>query len=347
LIPILLSLSLGGCALFGGRSDTANPAPASPISAESKDAARAGDEQVLAAQKQMDEELDRMQAEIEKAAKVALGQQAAYPGGATPYAASEALAELRKAKIDLYFAPVLDAQGQPVADQFVEIKDSYTDKVQSLSRKMAEGKASKKEMKFVQDGATQVVKLNDLKGQVRAATMPAMNAGWMITTGSLTTMQTFANMVRTRRQMEMEWNEQDYELVRQLLERQSRRESIAAVSIGMLASYQVIIGNAKADPKLLDDVAQGTLEALPLAGQASLDEAKAFVDDFEANVDGAQAQYEDQMRKTFGDAEYDAKYKAQMDSMFAQMKSAATAKSATELMADTQTQYEADLQLCA
>ena len=61
-------------------------------------------------------------------------------GGQNPYPASEAVAELRKAKIKLWMAPVVDAQGKPVADQFVELKDSYTTKVTKLSRKLAEGK---------------------------------------------------------------------------------------------------------------------------------------------------------------------------------------------------------------
>jgi hypothetical protein len=169
----------------------------------------------------------------------------------------------------------------------------------------------------------------------------------MVTTGSMTTMSSVANMVRTRRQMEMEWTEEDYEMVRQLLERQSRRESLAAVSIGLLASYQVIIGSKKTDPKLLDDVANGTLQALPLKGEATIEQAKEFVTNFEANVDAAQQLYEQQMRKTYGDAEYEAKYKAQLDQMFAQMKSAASAKSASERMAETNEQYKADLEKCA
>ena len=45
-------------------------------------------------------------------------------------------------------------------------------------------KASKKEQKFVQDGAKHVMALNDLKGQVRAAVDPAMGSGWMVTTAT-------------------------------------------------------------------------------------------------------------------------------------------------------------------
>ncbi|MBL4685188.1 MAG: hypothetical protein JKY37_11405, partial [Nannocystaceae bacterium] len=229
---------------------------------------------------------------------------------------------------------------------FVQLKDSYTDKVTKLSRKMAEGKASKKDMKFIQKGAVHVVKLNDLKGQVRAATMPAMQAGWVVTTGSMTTMSTVAGMIRTRRQMEMEWTEGDYELVQGVLARQGRREALAAISIGLLATYQAVI-TVDGDPKMLEDVATATLAALPIEGKSSVEQAKAYVANFDANAEMSHQLYEQQMRKTFGDAEFEAKYKAQIDSTFMQLKSASSAMSATERMAQVSTQYEADLVKCA
>jgi len=313
----------------------------------SKVAVRDGERRTAEAQKKAAvDQLDRQQAALKKALELAQGKIPAFQGGANPYPASEALAELRKAKIDLYFAPVLDAQGKPVADQFVQLKDSYSDKVVILSRKMAEKKASKKEIRFIQKGAKYVVKLNDLKGQVRAATTPAIQAGWMVTSGSMTTMQTVAQMIKIRRQFEMSWTDEDYEIVRELLVVQSQRESIAAVSIGLLASYQAIIGGG-GDPKLLDTLLKGTLEALPLKGKATLEDAKTTVTNFEANVDAAHQLYEAQMRKTWGDAQYEAKYKAQIDSTFAQMKGASSTKSVTQMMDDTQIKYVADLQKCA
>ena len=57
--------------------------------------------------------------------------------------------------------------------------------------------------------------------------------------------------------------------------------------------------------------------------------------------------YETQARKAFGDAQYEAQYKAQIDGVFAQMKAASSAKSASEVMAETGEKYKADLQKCA
>lgn len=341
-LPLLLSCA---CSLFGKSADTATPEPAPVVPQESKDAARAGDAAAMAQIQQMDAQIDENEAKLRAALEAALGKAPAFPGGQPPAPASETMANLKAAKIDLYISPVLDAQGKPVADGFVELKDSYTDEVQVLGRKMAEGKASKKEQKFVQDGAKHVMALNDLKAQVRAAVDPAMNAGWMVTTGSLTTMQMTANMIRTRRQMEMEWTEEDYAMVQQLLSSQQRREAVAAVSIGLMGAYQVAFEGG--DAKVVDDVAQATLDALPMKGEATLEEAKAYVENFEQNVESSKVLYEDMMRKTFGDEEYEAKYKAQIDTMFAQASSATQAQSASELVASTNAKYEEHLKLCA
>ncbi len=345
--PALVLVLCSACSLFGKSSDTAQPEPAPVVPQESKDAVRAGDTAMLASVAQMDAQIDETEAKLRAALEAALGKAAPMAGGQVPAPASQTLEGLRKAKITLYLEPVLDTQGKPVADGFVQLKDSYTDKVVEISRKMGTGaKVSSKEQKFMQDGAKHAMPLNDLKGQVRAAVDPAMSAGWMITTGSLTNMQVAANMVRSRRQMEMEWTDADYAIIQQILASQQRREAIGAVSIGLMASYQVAFAQG-GDPAVVDQVAQASLDALPLQGEATLEDAKAYVENFDANVHSSQVQYEDQMRKSFGDEVYEAKYKAQIDSMFAQLGSASSAQSATELMASTQATYEEHLLLCA
>lgn len=341
-LPLMLC---SACSLFGKSADTATPESEPIISQESKDAARAGDQAAIAQIEQMDEMIDQQEAKLRSALETALGQAPPFPGGQNPAPASETMAKLREAKIDLYLEPVLDAQGKPVADGFVQLKDSYTDKVQTLSRKMAEGKASKKEQKYIQDGAKHMMALNDLKAQVRAAVDPAMNSGWMVTTGSLTTMQWTGHMIRTRRQMEMEWTDEDYAMVQKVLSSQQRREALAAVSIGMMGAYQVAFEGG--DPTVVDQIAQATLDALPMNGEATLEDAKAYVENFEQNVESSKVLYEDMMRKTHGDEVYESKYKPQIDGMFAQIGSATTAMSATERVAAINAEYEEHIKLCA
>ncbi len=343
-----LAIILAGSSCVPANQPGQTPADetASPISEESKETARQGDEAMLAAQKQMDAQIEKNQTEIKTAMESALGKGAPGPGGQAAKSAATAIAEIRKAGITLHLAPVLDANGKQVAGQFVHLEDSFSKRVQEISPKIAKKKATKAEIKFVQEGAQQVGKINALKAQVRQAVMPAMQASWMVASGSMTTMQTIAAMVRTRRQMEMDWTDSDYKLVQQVLDRQSRREQVGALSIAMMAAYQAVFEKG-AKPELIDEVAKAGLAAIPVEGKATTEQAKTYLENFEKNVDAAKQMYETQARKAFGDAQYEAQYKAQIDGAFAQMKAASSAKSASEVMAETGEQYKADLQKCA
>jgi len=344
--PALLLLLCSACSLFG-KSDTAQPEPAPVIPQESKDTVRAGDAAMMANIAQMDEQIDATEAKLRAALETALGKAGPVAGSPVPAPASQTVADLKKAKISLVIEPVLDHTGKPLPSGLVELKDSNTVKMVELSRKMGSGgKLSKKQQKWMQTAAQKMTPINDLKAQVRAAVDPAMNSGWMITTGSLTTMQVVSSMVKTRRQMEMEWTDEDYAIIQQLLASQRRREAVGAVSIGLMASYQVAFAEG-GDPTVIDQIAQGTLDAMPLKGEASLEEAKAYVENFDANVESSQVQYEAQMRKSFGDEEYEAKYKAGIDSMFTQMGAASSQQSVTEMMASKNAEYEEHLQMCA
>lgn len=340
---VVMSLS---CACMPMQQGPARQSRGPVVPEASKAQVRKGDEAMAAAQKQMDAEIDKNQAEVEKAMKAALGQVAPYPGGSPPKPAAQAIKDLEKAKIKLEITPVLDAQGKPVASQFVQLQDSYTKRVQKLARKVATHKATRAEMRFMQRGVKYVPELNDLKSQIRLASSPAMQSGWMVTTGSMTTMETVGHMIAGRRQMEMKWNDQDYDIVRQLLERQKRREAVAGLDLALLGAYQAVINNG-ADPKIIEDVAKAGLAALPIKGEASLDDARKYVANFDQNVAASKQMYERQMRKTFGDAEYEARYKSQIDAAFAQAAAATKTKSISALMAETKDKYKADLEKCA
>ncbi len=347
--PSALLLLLGtACSLFGKSSDTAEPQPPAPVIEQgSKDTLRAGEAAMMANIAQMDEQIDATEAKLRTALEAALGQAGPVAGSPVPAPASQTVADLKKAKITLQIEPVLDHTGKPLPSGLVELKDSNTDKMVELSRKMGSGgKLSKKQQKWMQTAAQKMTPINDLKAQVRVAVDPAMNSGWMITTGSTTTMQVVAGMVRSRRQMEMEWLDEDYAIVQQLLASQSRREAVGAVSIGLMASYQLAFAEG-GDPTIVDTVAQASLDALPMKGEASLDDAKAYVENFDANVESAQVQYDAQMRKTFGDEVYEAKYKAGIDATFTQIAGASSAQSVTEMMAENNATYEEHLKMCA
>lgn len=340
---LVLAAGLVSCGLFGGgQQTTEKPAEQKPLVEDaSKDLIRQGEKQAF---KSDASQLDRTEQEIKKALELSLGKIPAYQGGQNPYPASTSITELRKGKIELRIEPVVDQNGKPVGDNFVQLNDSYTDRVQELSRKIQEQKASKKEMQELQDGAKYAVKLGDLRSQVMAASMPAMQSGWIVTSAALGTMLRVSAMVSSRKTYEMEWIEEDYVLVQEALVHQRRAETLAAVSLGTLAAYQAVMDGA--DPKALDAVAEESLKVFPIKGEATIEEAKAYVASLGENIASTKARYEDQMRKTYGDATYDQQYKAQIDAMFKRAEDSMNTKSVTEMVNDTNAKYQQDILKC-
>jgi hypothetical protein len=101
-----------------------------------------------------------------------------------------------------------------------------------------------------------------------------------------------------------------------------------------------------ADPKALDTVAEESLKVFPIKGEATLEDAKAYVAALGENIAATKARYEDQMRKTYGDAVYESQYKGSIDGMFAQAEGAMNTKSVTEMVADTNAKYQEDIIKC-
>jgi hypothetical protein len=242
---------------------------------------------------------------------------------------------------------VTNASGAAVTDNFVQLKDSFTDRVQALQSKLVAGTATPAERAEVTKGAQQVMKLNNLKMQVSAVSRAAIMTNARVQTGGISTMLKIAGMVRVRKQMEMDFSDEDYARVKRILARQKHWDAMAAATMGMLAAYEAVISSNNGDPKALDAIADATLKAFPLDPQVSDDDAKAYVSHLSDNVSAQKAKYEGMMRKTYGDAIYEANYKTGIDRMFAQAEGASTAKSASQMAADTNTKYQADLAKCA
>lgn len=338
-----------GCGGAGSQSPgTTEPSSAKVIGEDSKKAVREQEAAADAYEEKMGaetEQIDRMEKDLEKALKIALGKQAQTPGMPAPESSSVVLTELRKTPIKLRLEPVVDQDGKPVNDQFIQMKDSYTDRVQQLSRKIAEQKASKAEMKEVQDGAKHVMKLNDLRQNVLNVSMVTMTSNSQLQTSSMTTLLRVAGVIRTRKQMEMEMNAQDYARIAKWLQRERRVQAIAATSMGMLATYQAVL-NQNGNPKALDALADASLSAMPFQTTATEEDAKAYVANIKGSASEVKAKYESMMRKVHGDAKYEARYKAGIDAMFKQVEGAESQKSAGEMVSESQAKYRADVGKC-
>ena len=313
---------------------------------ESQDALRKGEQQAYAqADAAEDEQLDRLEKEALKAIKLALGQREQAAGMPAPESSSTALTAIKAAKMKVRLEPVTDSDGKAVNDDFIQLKDSITDRVTQLSRKIGEGKASKAEIKEVQEGSKQMSRLNDLRSQVSAVSMQLMMSNNHVQTSTVSTMLRVSELVRSRKQMEMEMNADDYALIRRGLERQKRAEAIAATTIAMMAAYQAVI-NDNGDPKALDVIADATVKAFPVKAQVTDEDAKQYVSQLGANVQKVKAKYEAGLRKVHGDAKYERSYKAGVDAMFARAENAQNVKTVNQIASETNAKFLEDVAKC-
>lgn len=339
-----------GCGMLmpqGGTAAAPTTSARVEIAPESKDMVRKSERDAYAkADEQADEEMNKYEAELLKALRQSLGKEPAFQGGPVPESASTNVKALRAGKIKLRIETVKDSEGRDVGGgNFVQLKDSFTDRAQVLGRKMAEQKASPAEVKELQAGAKHMVKLGDLRMQVQNVSMSALKTNSWVQTGGLMQLLRVAQIVRSHKTYEMELNADDYALIKRGLLRQRRSEYLAASSMGMLAAMQAVAEGG--DPKALDIIAESTLKAFPLQLEVTDDEAKTYVRELDKSAGQVKGRYEQMMRAIHGDAKYESKYKAGIDAMFKQVEGASAAKSVNEIVADTNAGYKADLAKCA
>jgi hypothetical protein len=343
-IPLLLLAS--GCQMLGA-SFPSNQAPASqpPVTEDQKELIRKQAEQADQAESVEDEEIDKKEAELKKSLQVALGLESTIPGVPAGESSSKVIAKLRKAKIKLTVEAVKDRSGNAVASDLFEVKDSYTERVQALSRKIAEGTATAAEKREVQEGAKHLMKLNDLRTQLRNVSMAAMMTNTMVQTSSLTTLRRVAGLIGTRKMMEMETSEEDQARLRRWLARQQRVEAIAATAMGVLATYQAVL-NDGGNPEAIDILCKNALESLPIRPEVSQEEADNYVKNLSVHAGKIKAVYEQMLRKSYGDARYEQQFKTSLDVVFNQIEGALTQESLSGMMANLQNRYEEDAAKC-
>ncbi len=349
LLPVCLMLA--GCNLLmphmGAGSPDANKAEPGKVTDDVKQAVRKQEAAADQMEAQMgnieNEQVERAEKDLVKALQQALGKQAAAPGMPPPESASVAFKAIRDGKIKVRLEAVVDQDGHPLNDNFLQLKDSYTDRVQQLQRKMVEKTATPAEMKEIQSGAKYAMKLSDLRQQVMTLSMVTMTSNSQLQNTSMTTMLRIAQMVKTRKQMEMEMNDADWGRIKKWLERQHRIETIAAASMGALTIYQAILNN-NGDPKALDGYAEKAVTAFPVQASVTDDEAKNYVKNLKGNIAAVKTEYESMLRKVHGDAKYEAQYKAGIDAMFRQ--AGEQPKTPAQVMSETNAKYQQDLEKC-
>jgi hypothetical protein len=348
---LLFATSTIGCGMLVQQPGAGAPqggatSPKVVIPKESQDQIREGERKAYAdADDRDDEELDRREKEALKALRVALGKEKWAEHLGEPLPASTNVKELRAAKVKMKITAVTDQDGKAVSQDFLQLKDEATDRLGILSRKMAEGKATAAEKKKMQDYSKHSFKLMDLRMQVMNVSMVTMQSNVDVQMKSLMQMLRVSGLVRSRKLYEMEFDAQDYELVKRGLQRQKRAEAIAATTMATLATYQAVI-NDGGDPKALDVIAEAALKAFPIKAEVTDADAKAYVEGLSGNVGKVKERYEAWMRQAHGDAKYEKQYKAGIDAMFKQAEDAGSQKSVNEIASDSNAQYRADIEKC-
>lgn len=356
LLVLLAPLAAGtaGCGMLmphgaGGAGAPSGGGGSYDAPQESKDTVRAQEAKSDATTDPiLDAELAKEEKDVLHALAVSLGTEPQSPGMPPYESASQALAELRAAKFKLRIEPVLNSNGAAIGGgSFVQLKDSFTERVQALQGKLASGTASAAERAEVMNGSKQIMKLTGLRQQVTTLSMVTLATNTHVQNGGLTMMLQIAGMVSIRKKMNMDWTDDDYARVKRIITRQKHWEALAASTMGMMAAYEAIIGSNKGDPKALDAIANSTSKAFPLDPQVSDDDVKNYVSHLSDNVAAQKSKYEAMVRGAVGDAVYEAQYKAGIDRMFAQAAGASSTTSVTQDVANTNSKYQADLAKCA
>jgi hypothetical protein len=346
LVVFASSSSTFGCGLVLqqptalGRASVTSASSTAPSQATKDRLRKVEKTQADAEESTENDQLDKMEKDAAKALSQALGKAAQFSGGPLPESSSTVVLALRKSPVKVRMEPVTDADGNAFGDNFFKLKDSFTDRLVELQRKLVEQRASKAEKKEVLSGSKYMMKVNDLRSAVASVSFQAYRSNSQVQSQSLKTMLSLSQTVRMHKLMDLDFSAEDYARVRGSLERARRGEAIAASMTGMLAAYQAVL-NDGGDPKALDAIAESTLKAFPVKVTVTDDEAKGYVDNLGDRAAEQKAKYEQMMRKTYGDAKYEKLYKPNIDAMFAQAESAQSQRSATQLAADRSAQRAA------
>lgn len=294
-----------------------------------------------------DREASRQEKELLKLLNASAGKQPLSQGFPVPEPASASIKALRAAKVSLRIQPVVDDDGLPVAQDFLQMKDSYTERAMVIGRKVADGTASAAERKEMDRGRRFASKLNDLKMLVSTLSSATMSANQGVPNTALETLFRVTSMMHGRQIYALEMKDDAYARVARMLQRQRRLEAIAGATMGLMATYMAVV-NDGGDPRAIDALTEKAVRAFPLKAVVTDQEAREYVKNIDQNIAVVKKQYETAMRAVHGDAVYEKRYRAGIDALFA---SHDTFKAGMAARADatkaTDDGRQADLASCA
>jgi hypothetical protein len=281
-----------GCGMLAPQGGSSTPQNAAQPSAATYQMPKESQDQLRKQEKEAadradadeDEKLDKAEKEALTALEISLGRKAWNPNMGNPAPASVTLKALRSTTYKLKVEPVTDQDGNAVGGgNYLQLTDSGTKRISELGRKAAEQKASRAEMKEMQEYSKNSFKLMDVRMQFMKVSVAAFTANSDVQSQGLRTMLVVSSTIRTHKMMGMELTDEDYGHIKRRLERMRRSEAIAASTMGMVAAYQAVV-NDGGDPKAIDAIAENTLKAFPLKPTVTDQEARQYVADLKGNV---------------------------------------------------------------
>lgn len=261
-----------------------------------------------------DGRLDDLEKETIGAFRLALGK-GTVRGAEPPMASSVSITALRASPIKLRVEPIRGDDGAAIGAGFVDLQDSYSERVRKLQRKVVEQTLSPSETAEIQGGAKYLMKVNDVRMGVHATSGVAYQANVEVALLANSNILSVQALTQIMAQLGMSNGPEDRAVVKKLLARQKRAESLAAATLGMIATYEAVINGGK-NPKALDAIAESALKSMPVHVSVSDAEATAFLDAWRSAPVRTQESYERSMRARYGDADYTRFYKAGVEAMF-------------------------------
>lgn len=157
--------------------------------------------------------------------------------------------------------------------------------------------------------------VSDLSGQTQTLTWASYLASQQQIGLHLQAVAVTGAVIANRRKYSLEPSPDEVAIVKKTLDQARRGDEIAAAGAGLSAAL-VAVTNAGKAAKNLDDMARAVKEAIPSKATATDEEAKAYLDGFEAGLGDARERYESMLKKSYGDEWERSSMKSMLDQSF-------------------------------
>lgn len=157
--------------------------------------------------------------------------------------------------------------------------------------------------------------VSDLSSQTQTVTWASFLASQQQIGLHLQAVAVTGAVVANRKKYGLEPSEAEVAIVKKALDQARRGDEIAAAGAGLSAAI-VAVTNGGKPAKTLEDMARAVKGAIPSKATASEEDAKAYLDGFEAGLGDARARYEAMLKRSYGEEWERSSMKGVLDQAF-------------------------------